>query len=80
MQTINYNIGSLVGQDIQIFEPDHSYVRRALHKKISFEEYAFLLKTVKVIRVSKEFRKIIAELRDAVAQTVFIKFPRQIHS
>ncbi len=59
MQTINYNIGSLVGQDIQIFEPDHSYVRRALHKKISFEEYAFLLKTVKVIRVSKEFRKII---------------------
>jgi len=28
----------------------------------------------------KEFRKIIAELRDAVAQTVFIKFPRQVHS
>ena len=29
---------------------------------------------------NKEFRKIIAELRDAVAQAVFIQFPRQIYS
>ena len=59
MQTINYNLGSLVGGDIQIVSKDESYVRRALHQQISFDEYAFLVKFVKYIGVSERFRDVI---------------------
>ncbi len=59
MQIINYNLGSLVGGDIQIAAGDEAYVRRALHQKISFEEYAFLIDTVKYIKASDRFRDVI---------------------
>lgn len=59
MQTINYNLGSLVGGDIQIVSKDENYVRRALHQQISFDEYAFLVKFVKYIGVSERFRDVI---------------------
>lgn len=59
MQTVNYNLGSLVGGDIQIVQKDESYVRRALHQPISFDEYAFLVKFVKYIGVSERFRDVI---------------------
>lgn len=59
MQVVNYNLGSLVGGDIQIVSKDESYVRRALHQSISFEEYEFLLKTIKYIGVSDRFKDVI---------------------
>lgn len=59
MQAINYNLSSLLGSDIQIITKDEDYVRRALQMKISFEEYAFLLKTVRFIGVSDKFKEII---------------------
>ena len=59
MQIVNYNLGSLVGGDIQIVSKDESYVRRALHQSISFEEYEFLLKTIKYIGASDRFKDVI---------------------
>ncbi len=59
MQTVNYSLGSLIGGDIQIVSKDESYVRRALHQSISFEEYAFLMKIVKYVGVSERFRDVI---------------------
>ena len=59
MQIVNYNLGSLIGGDIQIVQKDESYVRRALHQPISFDEYAFLAKFVKYIGVSARFRDVI---------------------
>lgn len=59
MQTVNYSLASLVGGGIQIVEKDEGYVRRALNQSICFEEYAFLLKTVKYIGVSDRFKDVI---------------------
>src|SRR5699024_4291760 len=59
MQTVNYNLGALVGGEIQIVSKDEEYVRRALHQKISFEEYEFLLKTIKYIGASDRFKDVI---------------------
>ena len=59
MQTVNYSLGSLIGGDIQIVSKDESYVRRALHQSISFEEYAFLMKIVKYVGVSERFKDVI---------------------
>ena len=59
MQTVNYSLGSLIGGDIQVVSKDESYVRRALHQSISFEEYAFLMKIVKYVGVSERFKDVI---------------------
>ena len=40
-----------LGKDIQIVQSDERYARRAIHKSITFEEYAFLLDKVKVATV-----------------------------
>lgn len=69
MQTVNYNLGSLVGEDIQIVSKDEAYVRRALHQNISFDEYAFLLKVVKHIGVSDRFRDVINRFCVAEGET-----------
>ena len=59
MQTVNYSLGSLIGGGIQVVSKDESYVRRALHQSISFEEYAFLMKIVKYVGVSERFKDVI---------------------
>ena len=69
MQTLNYSLGSLIGGDIQIVSKDESYVRRALHQSISFEEYAFLMKIVKYVGVSERFRDVIDRFRVKEGET-----------
>ena len=59
MNNINYNMGSLVNSQMVISAEDESYVKRALHKKISFQEYEFLLNAVKSIGVSARFKQVI---------------------
>lgn len=59
MQTVNYTLASLVGGNIQIVSQDESYVRRALHQSISFEEFEFLQKTIDYIGVSARFKDVI---------------------
>jgi len=59
MQRINYNLNSLLGEHVKIVSKDEQYVRRALHKSLCFEEYQFLLKTVRMIGVSDKFKQII---------------------
>ena len=69
MQTVNYNLGSLVSGDVQIVSKDEAYVRRALHQNISFDEYAFLMKVVKYIGVSERFRDVIDRFHVAEGET-----------
>ena len=69
MQTVNYSLGSLIGGDIQIVSKDESYVRRALHQSISFEEYAFLMTIVKYVGVSERFRDVIDRFRVKEGET-----------
>lgn len=59
MQSVNYSLASLIGEDIQIVSGDESYVRRALHMGISMEEYKFLLERVKYISASARFKDVI---------------------
>lgn len=59
MQTVNYSLGSLIGEDIQIISGDESYALRALHQNISLEEFEFLSRVVKYIGVSGRFRDVI---------------------
>lgn len=69
MQTVNYNLGSLVSGEVQIVSKDEAYVRRALHQNISFDEYAFLMKVVKYIGVSERFRDVIDRFHVAEGET-----------
>jgi len=41
MQSVNFNLSSLLGGEIQIVSKDEGYVRRALGKKISFPRKLF---------------------------------------
>ena len=59
MQIVNYSLASLIGDKIQIVSGDVDYVKRALHLNISFEEYRFLLDTVKYISASDRFKDVI---------------------
>jgi len=59
MSILNYDLASLLGKDIQIVQSDERYARRAIHKSITFEEYAFLLDKVKYIKVSDRFKEVI---------------------
>ncbi|MDD3361481.1 MAG: transaldolase family protein [Hespellia sp.] len=59
MQSVNYSLESLVGDDIQIISKEEEYVQRALHQNISLDEYRFLLGRVKKIGVSDRFKDVI---------------------
>lgn len=59
MQAVNYTLESLLGNGIQLIDQDGAYARRALHQNISFEEYAFLLKSVQYIGVTGRFKDVI---------------------
>lgn len=59
MQMINYDLSSLLGERIQIVARDEGYVRRALGKKINFQEYEFLSKAIRYIGVSTRFKQVI---------------------
>jgi hypothetical protein len=57
--TVNYTLKALPGEAVQVVSKDEGYVRRAWDKKIAFEEYEFLSKTVKFIGVSDRFRHVV---------------------
>ena len=56
---INYSLRSLLQDDINIISSDMDYVIRVLDHDINLDEYKVLLKTVKHIGVSDNFKKII---------------------
>ena len=59
MQGVNYDLSSLLSDEIQLVAADAGYARRALSRKISLAEYEVLLKTVRFIGVSDSFKKVI---------------------
>ncbi|NLM03596.1 MAG: transaldolase [Clostridiales bacterium] len=58
-KNINFNLASLLNDDVNIVTNEEKYVSRALHKEISFEEFMFLSKAVKVIGVTDRFKDVI---------------------
>jgi len=69
MQSVNYDLSSLLGENIQIASKDESYVRRALGKKISFREYEFLSKAIRYIGASTRFRQVIDYFKVPAGET-----------
>ena len=69
MQTINYNLSSLLGENVRIVTKDEDYVRRALGKNISFREYEFLSKAIRYIGVSPRFRQVIEYFKVPAGET-----------
>lgn len=58
-KNINFNLRSLLSDNIKIISNQEEYALRALHKAISFEEYMFLSKSVDFIGVTQNFINII---------------------
>lgn len=56
---VNFDLRSLLGDKIQLVPADADYAVRALHKSISFEEFALLQNIVKYIGVSARFKDVI---------------------
>lgn len=57
MQSIKFTVASLLGSSVTVL-PDHeSYIKRATHLEIPFEEYSYLSSNVKCIGVSDEFKR-----------------------
>ena len=69
MQSVNFNLSSLLGGEIQIVSKDEGYVRRALGKKISFREYEFLSKAIRYIGVSDRLRQVIDYFKVPAGET-----------
>lgn len=56
MEDVNYNLASLLGEEVHIKEEHQTYVKRALHNKIKFDEFSFLRDKIKYVSVSKVFK------------------------
>lgn len=66
---INFNLKSLLGDKIRIISNQEQYVLRAVHKKINFEEYQFLSKTIEFVGVTQNFKNIIDYFKTPEGET-----------
>lgn len=66
---VNFDLRSLLGDKIQLVAADADYAVRALHKSISFEEFALLQNIVKFIGVSDRFKDVIDTFKVPAGET-----------
>lgn len=66
---INYTLKSVLSGEIKINSEQKSYIDRALHKQISFDEFAFLSSKIKSISVSPRFIDVINYFKTPALET-----------